>query len=169
MFLLPKTQTPQLHYHLFSYHFSKSFPERKSINWSTKGNIFKKKQKKLSLAPTHFLMKEIPFSILPANSFFAFSNPTLFCKGKLDLKFNIKWSQLQFARALYKLNTYLSYSFRGPRGYISSAPIRPSRNLDAKKGSSVTCNKHIPVFIQVEFMSNLIYKQVKRVCLCICL
>lgn len=29
-------------------------------------------------APTHFLIKEKPFSMLPANSFFAFSKPTLF-------------------------------------------------------------------------------------------
>lgn len=34
--------------------------------------------------------------------------------------------------------SYLSYSLRGPRGKISSAPFRPSRTLVAKKGSSVT-------------------------------
>lgn len=34
---------------------------------------------------------------------------------------------------------YLSYSFRGPSWYTSSAPPRPSRTLVAKNGSSVTC------------------------------
>lgn len=44
-------------------------------------------------------------------------NKVLFCAGKV---------------------CYLSYSLRGPRGKISSAPFRPSRTLLAKKGSSVT-------------------------------
>lgn len=38
-------------------------------------------QKQVLPTQTHFLMKETPFSMLPANSFFAFSKPTLFYEG----------------------------------------------------------------------------------------
>jgi hypothetical protein len=37
--------------------------------------------------------------------------------------------------------THLSKLFSGPRGKISSAPVRPSRTLLAKKGNSVTCQE----------------------------
>ena len=52
------------------------------------------------------------------------------------MKVLIDWKSL-----MMKKTTNLSYSFKGPRGYTSSTPPRPSRTFDAKKGSSVTCDK----------------------------
>lgn len=64
---------------------------------------------RLSVDVTHLLTKDTPFWMLSDSSFFAFSSPAL------------------------------SNSLSGPSGKISSMPERPRRTLDAKKGSSVTC------------------------------